>query len=239
MHRFVWPMAALLVAGCSAASFDPYQRPGTWHPAGDNDANLHAMIVNPHDLVEGEGQATTTGAAAAPPVTRLVAGKRFPLPSMNASTIDQPAQRHRPVRPRLPSVTQGPAIMRVCRLIVLSVAACGALSACAPNDLKRPSKLSAETRLQVAEAADAAGNSELAIAMYTAAAESKPANIAVQMRCADALARSGKIAQARQFLAERLRTGAASRTCFGRWRWSISWPGSRTRRSPGSNRCWR
>lgn len=96
--------------------------------------------------------------------------------------------------------------MRSIRCVIISVAACGALAACASSDSKRQPKLTAESRVQVAEAADAAGNSDLAIAMYTAAAESEPANIALQLRCADALARSGKIGQARQLLAERLRT---------------------------------
>lgn len=94
MHRLVWPFAALLVTGCAADSVDPYQRAGTWHPAGDNDANLRATIVNPHDLVEGAGQATTTGATAAPPVARLLAGQRYPLlPLANASAVNQPAQQ--------------------------------------------------------------------------------------------------------------------------------------------------
>ena len=94
--------------------------------------------------------------------------------------------------------------MRVFQLVALAVAACGALTACASNDPRRQPKMSSEARLQVGEAADAAGNTDLAIAMYTAAAQSDPANIALQLRCADALARSGKIGEARQFLAERL-----------------------------------
>ena len=92
MHRFVWPVAALLVAGCSADSFDPYKRPGTWNPTGDNDANLRATIVNPHDLVAGEGQSTTTGATAAAPVVRLIAGKRYPIPVAGVSTGAQPTE---------------------------------------------------------------------------------------------------------------------------------------------------
>jgi Flp pilus assembly protein TadD len=42
--------------------------------------------------------------------------------------------------------------------------------------------------------------------MYTEAAAREPGNIELQVRCADALARSGKINQARQLLTERLRT---------------------------------
>ncbi len=65
--------------------------------------------------------------------------------------------------------------------------------------------MSADARLQVAEAADSSGDSELAISMYMAAAASEPANITLQLRCADALARRGKIDEARKLLAERLR----------------------------------
>jgi Flp pilus assembly protein TadD len=71
---------------------------------------------------------------------------------------------------------------------------------------KRQTTLTTDARLQVAEAADASGDSELAISMYTEAATSEPGNIGLQLRCADALARHGKIAQARQILTERLRT---------------------------------
>jgi hypothetical protein len=42
--------------------------------------------------VEGTGQGTTSGAEAAPPVARLLAGKPYPLPSLNASTISISAQ---------------------------------------------------------------------------------------------------------------------------------------------------
>jgi Flp pilus assembly protein TadD len=90
----------------------------------------------------------------------------------------------------------------------LSVGACGALTACASVDNRRDSALTPEARLQVAEAADSAGNNDLAISMYTAAAAKEPLNIDLQLRCADALTRSGRITQARQFLAERLRANA-------------------------------
>jgi Flp pilus assembly protein TadD len=52
----------------------------------------------------------------------------------------------------------------------------------------------------------AAGNNDLAISMYTAAAASEPSNIDLQLRCANALARNGKITQAHQLLTEGLRT---------------------------------
>ena len=87
----------------------------------------------------------------------------------------------------------------------LSVAAYGALTACTSIHDQHRSTLTTEARLQVAEAADASGDSDLAISMYIAAAANNPANIELQLRCADALARSGKVAQARQILTESLR----------------------------------
>jgi Flp pilus assembly protein TadD len=94
-------------------------------------------------------------------------------------------------------------------LLHLSVGACGALTACASVNTRHESALTSEARLQVAGAADAAGNNDLAISMYTAAAANEPSNIDLQLRCADALARSGKITQARQLLTERLRINHA------------------------------
>lgn len=88
MHHFGWLVVALFVAGCAPDSVDPYLRPGTWNPVGDNDANLRVMVANPHDLVEGTGQATSAGAEAAPPVARVLAGKRYPLPKLNAADIN-------------------------------------------------------------------------------------------------------------------------------------------------------
>jgi hypothetical protein len=88
MHRFGWLIVALLVAGCTYDMSDPYLRPGTWNPTGDNDKNLRAMVANPHDLVEGTGQGASAGAEAAAPVARLLAGKRYPLPQLNASGIN-------------------------------------------------------------------------------------------------------------------------------------------------------
>jgi hypothetical protein len=88
MHRLGCLIVALLVTGCAYDPYDPYARPGTWNPASDNDANLRVMVANPHDLVEGTGQATSAGAEAAPPVARVLAGKRYPLPKLNAADIN-------------------------------------------------------------------------------------------------------------------------------------------------------
>ena len=58
------------------------------------------MVANPHDLVEGTGPGASPGAQAAPPVARVLAGKRYPLPALNAATVDiitnQPAQQGSP-----------------------------------------------------------------------------------------------------------------------------------------------
>jgi len=97
MYRNHWLVVLVLVSGCTYDPFDPYQRPGTWVPEGSNNANLRAMVANPHDLVEGKGTSVSSGAAAAPPVGRLLTGKRYPLPDLNAAPIgvvnqQQPAQ---------------------------------------------------------------------------------------------------------------------------------------------------
>jgi type IV pilus biogenesis protein CpaD/CtpE len=102
MNHSGWLIITMLVAGCSAGAFDPTQRERTWMPAGDNDANLRAMVANPHDLVEGAGQGASAGAQAAPPVARVLAGKRYPLPPVNASTFGgsvQPQQQEGSANP--------------------------------------------------------------------------------------------------------------------------------------------
>jgi hypothetical protein len=81
-------LGLVLIAGCNYDPFDPYQRPGTWVPTGANDANLRAMVVNPNDLVQGTGEGVSSGAEAAPPVERVLTGKRSPLPNLNAAPID-------------------------------------------------------------------------------------------------------------------------------------------------------
>ena len=89
MHRIFWLIGTLLVAGCNSPELtDPYLRPGTYNPTGVNDANLRAMVANPHDLVQGDGTGASTGAEAAPPVARMLAGKRYPLPQLNAASVD-------------------------------------------------------------------------------------------------------------------------------------------------------
>ena len=59
--------------------------------------------------------------------------------------------------------------------------------------------------MQVAAAAEASGDKDLAISMYAAAAAGQPSNLDLQLRYADALVRSNKVAQAQQLLTEKLR----------------------------------
>jgi Flp pilus assembly protein TadD len=94
-------------------------------------------------------------------------------------------------------------------LLRLAAGACITLTACTSIDRQHKPTLTTDAQLQVAEAAEAGGDSELAISMYTAAAASEPSNIALQLRCADALARNGKVTQARQMLGDRLRTNSS------------------------------
>jgi hypothetical protein len=88
MFRILLLMGLIATSGCTYDPFDPYQRPGTWVPEGSNDSNLRAMVANPHDLVAGTGQGASSGAEAAPPVARLLAGKRYPLPNLSSANLE-------------------------------------------------------------------------------------------------------------------------------------------------------
>jgi Flp pilus assembly protein TadD len=90
------------------------------------------------------------------------------------------------------------------RVSIVVLGACTVLAACASIGPKHRTALTAEAALQVAAEAEAAGNNELAMSMYAEAAAREPGNVELQLRCADALARSGKISQARQLITERL-----------------------------------
>src|SRR6516225_9399931 len=90
------------------------------------------------------------------------------------------------------------------RVSIVVLGACTVLAACASIGPKHRTALTAEAALQVAAEAEAAGNNELAMSMYAEAAAREPGNVELQLRCADALARSGKISQTRQLITERL-----------------------------------
>jgi type IV pilus biogenesis protein CpaD/CtpE len=86
--RILIPLVVLVTA-CS--SDYPMDKPGTWSLdswGSSNDANLRAMVVNPHDLVEGRGEPNTLGAEAAPPVKRLFTGKRYALPASDVIQLN-------------------------------------------------------------------------------------------------------------------------------------------------------
>jgi hypothetical protein len=84
-----------------AACTDPIDRPGTWNAsAKSNDANLRVMVADPHDLVEGKGHdGSSSGAEAAPAVTRLLTGRRYPLPSSDTSDLQSGPQSAPPPPP--------------------------------------------------------------------------------------------------------------------------------------------
>jgi Flp pilus assembly protein TadD len=97
------------------------------------------------------------------------------------------------------SSLQGAAILRTAISLVL----CAGLLGCAANkpttEAGAPA-LSSESRLSVAEAAEQAGDHDLALSMYVSAATAAPTDVPLQLRTADALARSGQFAQAEQLL---------------------------------------
>ena len=79
--RLCWVPLLAALGGCSG--YDPTNpdRPGTWQPLGANNANLHAMIADPSHLERGVGSSTDRGAAGADATTRLLEGRRRPLPA--------------------------------------------------------------------------------------------------------------------------------------------------------------
>ena len=81
-------------------------------------------------------------------------------------------------------------------------ALCCGLLACASKESAGPdaTAMSSESRLNVAEAAEAAGDQDLALSMYLTAATKSPDDASLQLRAADALARHGQFAQAQQLL---------------------------------------
>lgn len=73
----------LALAACSTMPLasDPFKQPGTWSETGVNDANLRAMVADPHDLVAGKDAPNGLAVEAVPPVTRLLSGQRTGLSS--------------------------------------------------------------------------------------------------------------------------------------------------------------
>jgi Flp pilus assembly protein TadD len=92
-------------------------------------------------------------------------------------------------------------LMARCSLLAFS-----ALAACTSLQAQHQPTLTTDSRLQVAAAAESSGDKDLAISMYADAAAAQPSNVDLQLRYADALVRSNKVAQAQQLLTEGLRT---------------------------------
>jgi hypothetical protein len=93
----------LLLLGVVACSPDhPFDKPGTWsiqNQGSANDANLRAMIVNPHDLIEGQSASNSLSAEASAPVKRLLTGKRTPLPISGLLQLQLSGDQPQPAAP--------------------------------------------------------------------------------------------------------------------------------------------
>lgn len=94
-------VALLLLVSLGACTPDyPMDKPGTWSlptaTLGSNDANLRAMLVNPRDIAAGTGEANSKASEAAPPVDRLLTGRRAPLPASNAAVFQMKSQPSAP-----------------------------------------------------------------------------------------------------------------------------------------------
>jgi hypothetical protein len=77
----------LLAATAGCENFDPYQRAGTWRPAGANEQNLVTMAAQPAERVRGTGAQGASGAAASAAIERLRADRLKPLPDTGMARI--------------------------------------------------------------------------------------------------------------------------------------------------------
>ncbi len=78
------PLALMLLAGCTG---DDFSRPGTWQPAGLNDANLRAMLADPSHAERGVAAGTERGQPASTAIQRLEQDRRRPLPDSRVARI--------------------------------------------------------------------------------------------------------------------------------------------------------
>ncbi len=83
--------AMVLLLGLVGCIDDPFERPGTWQPAGVNDRNLRAMIADPEDLERGSAALRERGAAGSNAATRLLTEQRRPLPATSSSQLGNQA----------------------------------------------------------------------------------------------------------------------------------------------------
>jgi Flp pilus assembly protein TadD len=87
----------------------------------------------------------------------------------------------------------------------MSTLAASLLAACASREGQAPSSVGPESRLRVAEAAEAAGERDMAVSMYMDAANAAPADDATVIKAAQGLARNGSPQSAIALLARRLK----------------------------------
>jgi Flp pilus assembly protein TadD len=83
----------------------------------------------------------------------------------------------------------------------MAILTCLFISGCASGEVAKSNQMSAVAREHVAAAAEASGDTALALSMYAAAAEEAPRDAAAQLRYADILMRNGKVPEARKQLA--------------------------------------
>lgn len=72
-------------AGCG----DQFERRGTWNVQNVNEANLAAMVVDKHDLVQGVGDDASPGELSAAAVRRLLTDHVKALPQTSLGNFSQ------------------------------------------------------------------------------------------------------------------------------------------------------
>lgn len=74
----------LTLAACN--SRDPYLRTDVWEPTGANDANIGAMVANPHDLISGRGSPVQNAGEPALAVGHIWTDQPKPLNNGSSSS---------------------------------------------------------------------------------------------------------------------------------------------------------
>jgi Flp pilus assembly protein TadD len=93
------------------------------------------------------------------------------------------------------------------KIVLTSLAACWLLAGCATKPVDgQDHALSVSSRLHLADAAEASGDKQTAVSMYLAAANDAPADSAIQLRCAEGLARNGRLEDAEGLVVRRLKS---------------------------------
>lgn len=77
-------LAFVLLAGCAG---DDFSRPGTWQPAGVNEANLQMMLADPAHAQRGVAAPDERAQPASAAIRRLERDRRRPLPNIRLTTV--------------------------------------------------------------------------------------------------------------------------------------------------------